>query len=169
MKTLAQGGRTSRIDVPGMPLSRVHSVALVIVPTALLVCPSSAWCGETRSATVAVRADFAPRTSLKVSTHTLRFEPGGAEELPVAEVEFSAAARTRTGGEVLLTAELSDAGCPDQGSVTVTGSGPGVVATLTVGTPIPVARWIGSGVRTGRLTFTAPPCTVPVRFVLSTP
>jgi hypothetical protein len=175
MKALARRGAPSRIDVPGMRPSRFAFVLLVGVLDALFVCPPSARGAETTSASVAVRADLATRTSLKVSAQTLQFEVSGPEELPVVEIEFSAGARTRMGGEVLLTAELIDAvACLDHRRVTVTGAGAGTIAAaLTVGTAIPVARWIGSGLRTGRLTFTVPTpstaCAVPVRFVLSTP
>ena len=43
--------------------------------------------------------------SLKVSTELLQFDVTGAGQAPEAIVEFSAAARTPQGGEVVLTVE----------------------------------------------------------------
>ena len=130
---------------------------------------------ESKSSTVAVVAGFGTRTSLKVSSQSLQFAVSDAGEPAVAVIEFSAGARTQTGADVLLTVErLPSIDCPDGATVTFAGEGRGTRAgALDPLAPTVAARWTGSGLRTGRLTFVlraAPGTyTVPVRFVLSAP
>jgi hypothetical protein len=141
---------------------------------ALLATPPGVEGAESRSSTVAVVAGFGTRTSLKVSSQQLPFvvsEPGVPA---VAVIEFSAGARTQTGADVLLTIErLPSIDCPEGTAVTFVGDGPGTVAGTLTARPAVVARWTGSGLRTGRLTFLlqGSPGTynVPVRFVLAAP
>jgi hypothetical protein len=96
-------------------------------------------------------------------------------------VEFEARARTWTGGEVILTVqalrEIDQLGGQGGGGVVVefAGTDPGVLSGVVRNTPQVAARWMGSGVRQGRLTFTARTETglqggvLPLRFVLSLP
>jgi len=154
--------------VPGMRLSCSLVIGAFVT---LLAVPSTAESAETISTTVAVVAEFSTVTSLRVSSQTLQFVATQPDCPAVAVVDFVAAARTRQGGEVMLTVE------PLAGSevaVTFTGEGAGLLSgTLASAGTTPVARWTGSGLRTGRLTFSLPQSvgapTLPVRFVLSAP
>jgi hypothetical protein len=153
---------------------RLVSSFVSFVCVALLASPPSVEGAETKSSTVAVVAGFGSRTSLRVSSQTLQFAVSDPDVPAVAVVEFSAGARTQTGGDVLLTVErLSSIDCPEK-AVTFTGEGPGSGAGgLATAGPTVAARWTGSGLRTGRLTFVlraAPGTyTIPLHFVLSTP
>jgi hypothetical protein len=130
--------------------------------------------------TVVVAATVASRMSLKVSTQLLQFEVADGGEA-VAAIDFSAGARTQTGGEVVLTVEPMRAtegpgGAADvETSVTFAGEGEGTRSgSLIANAPAVAGRWNGSGLRTGRMVFalrSAAPgsYSLPVRFVLSTP
>ena len=154
--------------VPGMRLSWSLVIG-AFVP--LLAAPSAAESAETISTTVAVVAEFSTVTSLRVSSQTLQFAATQPDLPAVAVVDFVAGARTRQGGEVMLAVE------PQAGfdvAVMFTGEGAGLLSgTLASTGSTPVARWTGSGLRTGRLTFSLPQTagapTLPVRFVLSAP
>jgi len=146
-----------------------------------LVVPHEAMASETATASVNVTANFTSRTSLRVSSQQLHFEIGDPNDEAMAVVEFTAAARTREGGEVVLTVEpmRSVEGPGGAGDLETTiafdGDGEGTTTGVLRPTSVSVAgRWIGSGVRRGRLRFSlrAPvggTYTMPVRFVLSTP
>jgi hypothetical protein len=148
----------------------------------LVVCrarPASA--GETAAAAIAVHATFGSRTSLKVSTELLRFDVTRPDGAAAAAVDFSAAARTQPGAEVVLSVEPlrtveGPGGAADaESSVTFAGEGDGMLAgVFAAGGPTVAGRWTGSGLRTGRMLFSmraaaAGTYTVPVRFVLSAP
>jgi hypothetical protein len=154
---------------------RLASSLVSLVCVTLLASPPSVEGAETTSSTVAVVAGFGTRTSLRVSSQLLQFAVSEPDVPAVAVVEFSAGARTQTGADVLLTIErLPSIDCPEGSAVTFAGNGPGTGAgTLAAAGGTLAARWTGSGLRTGRLTFVlraAPGTyTIPVRFVLSTP
>ena len=154
---------------------RLVSSLASCVYVALLASPPSVEGAETKSSTVAVVAGFGARTSLRVSSQILQFAVSDPDVPAVAVVEFSAGARTQPGGDVLLTVErLSSIDCPDEAAVTFTGDGPGSGAGgLAAAGPTIAARWTGSGLRSGRLTFLLRAATgtytIPLRFVLSTP
>ena len=126
-------------------------------------------------------ARFDSRTSLSVSTQRLQFQVVNPDEPVTAIVDFSAAARTFAGGEVVLSVEPTRSldgpgGAADiESGLTFTGEGEGTLGGVVRGdAPAVAGRWIGSGTRTGRLLFTlraAAPgnYSVPVRFVLSAP
>ena len=146
-----------------------------------LVTPTGAMAAESATASITVTAEFASRTTLKVSSQVLQFDVADATQSGVVTVVFAAAARTRAGGEVVLTVEPlrgleEDGGAADENtSITFSGSGNGTLGGMLrrVGAVV-AGRWNGSGLRTGRLTFTlrAPVSggySVPVRFVLTTP
>ena len=110
------------------------------------------------SGMVTVRADFSRHTSLHVSTSQLVFRvdrPGG---IPRAIVDFTAAARTRRDGEVLLTVEpvgtmqMPEGGVAPNLVVAYEGEG-GCLGALSGAGPHVVARWAGSGMRPGRVLF----------------
>jgi hypothetical protein len=157
------------------------SVTSLIVALAVLLAPRGAAASESATATVTVTANFASRTSLKVSTELLQFEIGAPPGEAIAVVEFAAGARTHHGGEVVLTVEPMRAtegpgGAADvETSVRFAGEGEGTLSgALHPMSPTLAGRWIGSGRRTGRLTFAlrarvAGSYRLPVRFVLSTP
>ena len=131
--------------------------------------------------TLTVTAAFNNRTALRVSTQMLQFDIADPAEGSIAIVDFSAAARTRTGDEVVLTVEPLAAvdgpgGAADvETSLTFAGEGNGALSgALTGDRPAVAGRWQGSGSRTGRLIFTlrgAVPgrYVLPVRFLLTTP
>ena len=150
----------------------------ILVPFAcvvLVATPPGVEGAESKSSTVAVVAGFGTRTSLKGSSQILQFAVSNPDQPAVAVIEFSAGARTQTGADVLLTVErLPSMDCPDGAAVTFAGEGLGTRAgTLDPMAPTIAARWTGSGLRTGRLTFVlhaAPGTyTIPVRFVLAAP
>lgn len=142
---------------------------------------SSISASERATQTVAASAQFNTRTSLIVSTDTLRFDVPTAGTPAVIDVDFVAAARTRADGEVVLTVEPlrtieGPGGAADiEASVAFAGEGAGTLAGLIAPSSAAAAgRWTGSGRRTGRLRFSlragAPGAyTLPVRFVLSAP
>ena len=154
---------------------RLVSSVVSLVCVTLLASPPSVEGAESTSSTVAVVAGFGTRTSLKVSGETLQFAVAEPDAPAVAVIEFSAGARTQAGAQVILTVErLPGPDCPEEALVTFRGDGAGTVAgTLGAAGPTPVARWTGSGLRRGRLTFLlragAGTYTLPIRFVLSAP
>ena len=132
-------------------------------------------------AAVPVNATFAPRTSLRISTRVLRFDVDSPDMPSAAVVEFSAGARIAAGADIVLSvtpvrAIHGPGGAADVAtSLTFQGEGPGTQGgSLTAAAPAIAARWVGSGLRRGRLVFSlragAPGTyTVPLEFVLSTP
>jgi hypothetical protein len=67
-----------------------------------------------------------------------------------ATLDFSAGLRIPTGTVVALTAE---ADAPPPGVLTVVSSDAATSSLLTPAEPTAVAQWVGSGLRTGRLTL----------------
>lgn len=133
------------------------------------------------TASIPAVASVQARTSLAVSSHLLEFHIVAPGEGAAASVEFSAGARTASGAQVVLsieplTAVQGPGGAADvEASVAFEGQGAGTEAgVLTDQVPAVVARWRGSGLRTGRLLFTlrasAPGVyLLPLRFVISAP
>jgi hypothetical protein len=125
-------------------------------------------------------------TALRLSDDVLTIAPrvtGDGGPLSAGVIEFRAAARTASDGEVLMTVEplapiASLAGGAGDTATTIAfeGSGDGAQSgALSDAHPETVARWVGSGLRTGRLTFTlrgpvSPHgATLPLRFLLAAP
>lgn len=137
--------------------------------------------GADAVAFISVSAQIASRTSLNVSTHSLRFDVVNPSESATASIDFTAAARSVAGMDVVLSIEPLGAfgarGELDEAASTLTfvGEGEGTRGgTLVGGTSSVAARWTGSGHRTGRLVFALRThargsYTVPLRFVLSAP
>ena len=126
-----------------------------------------------------ITAQFAARTSLKVSSELLQFDV--AQGTATTTIEFSAGARTPSQGEIVLSVEplrglTGPGGAADvDAAISVTGEGEGLLSTRVDSTRTTViGRWHGSGRRQGRLVFTLNATatgaySMPVRFVLSTP
>ncbi len=134
---------------------------------------------ETASSTVAVSATLSARTSLRVSADLLQFDVTDPSRPAVMAVDFAAAARTRPGGEVMLSVEPMRAvggpgGAADVDSaLSFTGEG-AAAAGSALDRPAVAGRWVGSGLREGRLVFAlragaSGSYSVPVRFALSAP
>ena len=133
------------------------------------------------STTVMATATFAPRPTLAVSSHVLRFriEPGATQA--EAAIDFTAAMRAMPDAQIVLTIEAGKAiqgpgGAADVDAVlTFTGESDGVqTGALEANRAVVAARWSGGGQRRGRLVFTlhgpAPGVyTVPVSYLLGTP
>ena len=160
---------------------RIRILTVLFGASALMAAPGVCLAGDSTTASVTVTAGFASRTSLRVSTELLRFDVNAAGQSTETIVDFSAAARTHHGGEVVLTVELAGTlngpgGASDaETSLTFAGLGNGLAkGPLDHSRPSIAGRWVGSGLRTGQLAFTlrssAPGSySVPVRFVLSAP
>lgn len=150
---------------------RSLSFSSLVAVGVLLGAPLSALGAESATASIIVNVQFMTRTSLRVSTEVLRFDVTRPAEPALAVVDYSAGARTRPGGEVVLTVESLET---VDGSISVRGEREGVAGVLAPAHPVIAGRWVGSGSRAGRLEFSlcspAPGTyAVPVRFVLSAP
>jgi hypothetical protein len=151
----------------------------MLVFCALLGCAATSPAQSVAHANLSITAQFAPRTSLKVSSQLLQFDV--TQGTATTTIEFSAGARTPSQGEIVLSVEpLSGLSGPGGAAdvdtaITVSGDGEGLFSTrLESASTTVVGRWHGSGLRQGRLVFTlnAPTAgsyAMPVRFVLSTP
>ncbi|OFW07272.1 MAG: hypothetical protein A3H96_17275 [Acidobacteria bacterium RIFCSPLOWO2_02_FULL_67_36] len=156
-------------------------LASVLCLVAVLGLPRTAHASDTANSTVVVTAQFSTRTSLKVSTELLRFDVADPAQAGTAVVDFSAAARTPSGADVVLSVEPlrgieGPGGAADvDAALSFSGEGAGTLAgAIDVSRPSVAGRWSGSGMRTGRLVFAlhataAGSYTLPVRFVLSVP
>jgi hypothetical protein len=157
-----------------MVVMRMCVVMLMASPPAVLAV-------EQIAGSLTLTAHVRSRRLLTVSTDLLQFEVGDLGREAVAEVEFTAAVRTRSGAEVLLSVEcvghVERQGGPTAGHTELrfSGEGEGTLAgTLCAASPAIAARWHGSGRRVGRWRFALRAgvpgtYTVPVRFTLSAP
>lgn len=159
-----------------LPYVRIVTfAALVLAPgTALLA-------ADTANGAIVVNAQFSSRTSLKVSTQILQFDVAAPDQTATAAVDFSAAARTQAGAEVVLSVEPvrsveGPGGAADvESSMTFAGEGDGTLGgVISAAGPTVAGRWIGSGLRSGRLLFALRAAasgtyTIPMRFILSAP
>jgi hypothetical protein len=169
------------MDATSMRAIRIPILIVLFGVSGLMAVPAVGLAAESATASVVVTAQFGSRTSLKVSSELLQFDVVTADQSALATVEFSAAARTRHGGEVVLTIERVGAVSGPGGAadietsltVSVSGSG-GATGELDPSAQIVAGRWVGSGRRTGQLSFSLRSAvpgaySVPVRFVLSAP
>lgn len=156
--------------------SRLLLIALVLAPFAGVAAAE-----DVATANVTVNLNVGTRTSLKVSSRVLQFDVTKAGETATAALDFTAGARLSSGADVVLTVEpllavtgpggAAEADC----ALTFTGEGEGILAgVVSTAHGTIVGRWVGSGMREGRLIFTlradaAGNYSLPVRFVLSTP
>ena len=156
---------------------------LVALAVTLALCgiPVSGVASSRDATAVRVSAHIATRTSLQVSTDTLEFDLAEGAADAVAVVTYRAGARTRDGGEVLLTVEpaggvVGPGGAADaETHLSIAAAGGDVLAGGALGgAPRVAGRWSGSGLRSGAIVFrlqggAAGRYSVPVRFVLSAP
>jgi hypothetical protein len=152
-----------------------------VVAASVLAVASPVSAADTATANVVVSAKFTSRTSLKVSTDLLQFDVAGPGQPATAIVDFAAGARTQAGAEVLLSIEQlhgveGPGGASElESSVSFAGEGAGTLAgALVAAGPAVAGRWIGSGLRQGRLVFAlragaSGNYILPVRFILSAP
>lgn len=151
----------------------------VAITASLLAGPSPVSAADAATTSVVVTAQFSSRTSLRVSTDLLQFDVAAPNQPATAGVDFSAGARTHSGGEVLLSIEqlggiAGPGGASDvESSVSFAGEGDGTLDGALVGTAV-AGRWTGSGLRQGRLVFAlragaSGNYLLPVRFILSAP
>lgn len=109
----------------------------------------------TQSVTATVT--FGPRITLQVSTQVLRFHVTDSSASAETSVIFAVGARALKGGDVRLIVEIADppaAGGARGYALSVVGGSDGVTTgALTHDAPTVVARWVGGGLRTGRVTF----------------
>jgi hypothetical protein len=152
-----------------------------VVAATELAAASTVSAADAGTARVVVSVQFASRTSLKVSTDLLQFEVAGTDRPATATVDFAAGARTQAGAEVVLSIEQLRAvqapgGASDlESPVSFAGEGDGTLAgALVAAGPAVAGRWIGSGLRQGRLVFAlragaSGNYILPVRFILSAP
>jgi hypothetical protein len=150
-----------------------------VASTVLLVAATAS--AETASASLVVAAHLNSRTSLHVSDDLLRFDVTAVDQPATASVDFSAAARTAAGAQVVLSVEpvqeMQGPSGPSEfgASLTFSGIGEGTLAgTVAPSSLTPAGRWTGSGLRHGRLVFAlrasiSGSYSIPVRFVLSAP
>jgi len=149
----------------------------VVAAASFLCLPSGAAslsaASDSTTRSVTAHAEVASRTSLAVSNQLLQFTVVHPGDAAIATVEFVAGARTPAGAEVMLTVEAQQ-DLPGA-NVTFAGDGEGTLhGAMTLLHPSLAGRWVGSGRRSGRVSFalraTAPGTyTLPVRFVLTAP
>jgi hypothetical protein len=153
----------------------LRSLPLILAVGLIGPCPASA---AEAVRHVTLTAEVSSKSALRVSSQTLVFTVGQDGGSATASIEYSAAARTRSEGEVVLSiewpngAEGPGGGSDAETSLTVDDERTSAAA-LASGT-LMAARWIGSGVRHGRFTFrltaaAAGVYTVPVRLLISAP
>jgi len=161
----------------------MRSPSLFIFLTATLACtlsPNPSLAGD-GGAVMSVEAQIGARASLQPTGSTLRFDASfaGEQYSHTCIVDVVAAARTRAGGEVLLIVEsLEGAARPPAprriAFTTVSEPAHELYGTWSGNEPQVVARWVGSGRRSARITFALwsdreEPLELPVRWVLATP
>lgn len=104
--------------------------------------------------TLRATVSFAPRTSLTVSTSTLRFVVTEAGKPAYATLNFSAAARTIADGEVTLVMQMARDAAGADVVLSISGGSDGVLVGERPDVQgVAAARWNGSGLREGHVTF----------------
>jgi hypothetical protein len=153
-----------------LPAFALATVAILTIGPAPMRLSASS---DTTTKSIQAHVEVAARSSLIVTSELLQFhvtEPGQAA---TATVDYIAGIRTHAGAEVMLTVEAIRG--IDDTTVTFANVGEGgVQGTMLALRPVIAGRWIGSGRRTGRISFSllaaAPGAySMPVRFVLSAP
>jgi hypothetical protein len=158
----------------------------LLLVAALVAVVAPAWTAELGGQAIqpiTLSAQIGSATRLRLSSEVLHIDASdGPVTSVVGTIGFDAAARTRVGGDVVLTVEalrdpvmLAGGAADADLIIEFAGTSDGLVpGTLSTG-PRVAGRWTGSGVRQGRLVFTLRSAhavaggTVPLRFVLSTP
>jgi len=168
-----------------------RTVAILIGLLVAFLTVASLQAADSVTVPIAFHSTVAPSTSLHVSQSELLVEvPAGSTATVYAgSIEFRALARTRTGGDVLLSVEtdavlagpVDSPGGPavadaNAASLQFEGSGTGTLSgVLAQGTQQIVGRWSGSGLLTGTVQFRLEGALtpgfhrIPLRFVLTAP
>jgi hypothetical protein len=158
-----------------LQLRNLASLAIVLTSSLPLGASGQAFAQQVTQSVTAT-ATFGPRTSLQVSSQVLQFHITDASIPVEVSVDFAAGARTRIGGDVRLVVDVTDPvevrpGTTGQALTIVGGTAGTIAGTLAQDAPVVAARWLGSGLRTGRVTFrlhAAPGrYDIPVRFVVT--
>ena len=137
-----------------MSLSRRLAIAVLAWMVA-----SPAARAAAQASTATISANIATGADLTVSTASVAFPDADPDLLPLipstGPITITAKARATRGEQVLLTVQANDdlrSGVTviAASSITWTASGAGFVAgTLSKSTPVTLATWTGSGIRTG--------------------
>ena len=157
-------------------LTATISLGLTMVAVCMMGLPIEANDSVSVSRTVAVTAQIASSTSLKISTDVLTFVVG-PDGSATASTDFVAAARIPRGGGVILSMEVAGdtEGVGRLAAFTFTSEAPGTRAgSLSRTGPTVIGEWVDSGRRSGRVDISVVGAAagvhlVQVRFVLSTP
>lgn len=148
-------------------------VALAVTAVLASGADHPAAASEKTTRVVTAHAEVAARTSLTVSSEVVQFSVTKPGQPATATIDFVAGVRTRAGAEVVLTVEAAT--LDGDARITLAGDGDATLhGAMMAARPSVAARWVGSGRRTGRLTFAlhaaAPGTyTVAMRVVLSAP
>ncbi len=134
-------------------------LGLLIASLAAMGQAPSAGARATDAGRVMLVVDVRSRTSLQVSTSELRFDVVDEAATPRVEVDYRAAARTRSDHPVMLTVDPAGEvrtldGESVRGLAVRLEAAGARDTTLAAGGSHIVARWTGSGVRSGRVAFT---------------
>lgn len=157
-------------------ISLLSAAILCVIAGSLRLSAAS----DTTTKTIEARARVASRSSLAVSSERLQFVSSDASQPALATIEFVAGVRTHSGAEVVLTIEVAGAlsrpvAADGDAVISFAGEGEGASAgSLSRDSSAVAGRWVGSGRRSGRISFALSPravgtYTVPIRFVLSAP
>jgi hypothetical protein len=170
--------------------ARIASTARLVIAALLggvcIAVTATVTASDQSVAVTRFQATIRASTRLSVSDHVLMIAPrqtGDQGPLNAGAIEFRAWARTASDGEVILTVEplasiasLSGGASGTETTIGFEGSGDGAqTGALSDAHPETVARWVGSGLRTGRLIFTVrgpvspQGGTLPLRFLLAAP
>jgi len=141
---------------------------------------------DVASSIIVFQANVSASTALRVSSSLLQVGPrtgASADPVVIGTIDYRAAVRTRSGGEVVLTVEagvdlptLAGSSAGGEATIDFEASGDGARGgVLRNAVPQVAGRWVGSGVRTGQMVFrlrgvtAIAGATVPVLFVISLP
>jgi hypothetical protein len=137
----------------------LRSSAIVVSAISLMPLAGGASGGVLRAEqarqSVTATVTFGPRITLQVSSQVLHFHVTDPSAAAVTSVDFALGGRTRKGGDVQLLVEVVDPLAPGAPyALTIVGGSDGVAAgALAHDVPHVVARWLGGGFRSGRVTF----------------
>jgi hypothetical protein len=137
---------------PALGFLRVLASALAIVQAAPLALFASPPQPVTQAVTATVT--FGPRIMLQVSSQVLHFHVTDPSAPAEASVDFAVAGRTGKAGALVLAVEVVEPPGPAPYALAIVGGSGGVaIGALAHDAPKVVARWLGGGFQSGRVTF----------------